>query len=1081
MVKLPSGIRAVTIDGNAQSSIILMTDIYRSSSLWERYPDEFSRALESHNQIVEEAVDSNSGEIMKNLGDGYIALFNSAHDCVGAMIALKKEIKELPPLPDDSQMRLRLVGHGGQLRRLAVGEGLFGHALNRASRIVQVCHPGQVLLSQAIQNNLAEKPEDTDLTDLGMHRLRDLEEPEHLYQLKHPSFAVHEFPPLPTLGYRPNNLVYQPNSFIGREQEMEDLRNMFARGDHRLITITAPGGYGKSRLATQLCANLLDEFEHGVFEVLLAPVEEASRLASSAAAALGVQLYGRSDPQTQLIDFLRKKNMLVSFDNFEHMMQSKELIAEILKVAPKVNVLVTSREPLRLSGEVVYALDPLPTTIAGREIMPGKDGAISEHDIQDGKAAVKTASEHMFSAKVTALSESVQLFLDRAILVKRDFDLNENNLTLVDKLCSRLNGVPLAIELAAGWVDSLTLPELLDEVGKQVSLTARMADVPERQRSIRASLDWSYSMLAEDQAEVLLAVSAFKGGFFLDALASVASVKGDLRLLLSQLCDKGWLFTREVLGKTRYFVRDAAMKVYAVEKFCESDQSKRIARGHARFFSELAGREGAKLEGEGQVEAYNLLEVDVENVYRALSAAIRRREPSLLLPFTKYMFKFLELGSRYQDGLTWYVRLTEVADLLPDVALKEYSLIGLSSFLHRLGQYDESAKAAEEALRYARVAGDKEQQADCLYSLGLIAQSQGRYAEAANLCQEGLAIYREIGNQPGVAECLSNMGLVAKHQGRYQEAQKLHEEALEIQRNRGNRLGFATALNDLGVLAREQGSFQQAEKLHREAMQLFGDIGNRHGIAASLNNLGIIAFDQSRFAEADRLYGESLQITQELGDRHGIASALNNLGNSAYCQWNYWDAEKFYRDSLEIKIEIGDRRGVAACLGNLGFTSYCQGHYDVSERLHKESLQIKREINSVWGIAHSLGSLGAVYIKQKKMREARRCLLEALKTAKEIKNHPLITEILVVSGHMLSLTDFQGAAAIILAGAENHVKTMNYPLDPIEHGLLEDGNSNLRKALSEDERAAHKAKGLSTSLDELIDLAMKSLGGLGKG
>ncbi len=1070
-------------EGGAQTSFILMTDIYRSSSLWERYPDEFSRALERHNQIVEEAVDSNGGEIMKNLGDGYIALFDSAQQCVSAMIGLKKEIKELVPLPDDSQMRLRLVGHGGQLRRLAVGEGLFGHALNRTSRIVQVCHPGQALLSQTIQCNLGQAPADVDLTDLGMHRLRDLEEPEHLYQLKHPCFAVHEFPPLPTLGYRPNNLVYQPNSFIGREQEMEDLRKLFARGEHRLITITAPGGYGKSRLATQLCANLLDEFENGVFEVLLAPVEDASRLASAASAALGVQLYGRGDPQVQLIDFLRKKNMLVSFDNFEHMMQSKELIAEILKVAPKINILVTSREPLRLSGEVVYALDPLPTKITGREVMPGNDGALSERSIQNGAPAVNSTGEReqMFSAKDTALSESVELFLDRAILVKRDFDLTENNLALVDKLCSRLDGVPLAIEMAAGWVDSLTLPELLDEVGKQVSLTARMADVPERQRSIRASLDWSYSMLAEDQAEVLLAVSAFKGGFFFDALASVASVKGDLRVLLSQLCDKGWLFTREVLGRTRYFVRDAAMKVYAVEKFCESDQSKRIARGHARYFSELTGREGAKLEGEGQLEAYSLLEVDVENAYRALSAAIRRREPSLLLPFAKYMFRFLDLGSRYQEGLAWYAKLTQVSDLLPDVPLKEYSLIGLSAFLHRLGQYDESAKAAEEALRYSRVAGDKEPQADCLYSLGLIAQSQGRYAEAAKLCQEGLAIYREIGNQSGIAECLSNMGLVAKHQGRYQEAQKQHEEALEIQRNRGNRLGIATGLNDLGVLAREQGSFQLAEKLHKEAMQLFGDIGNRHGIAASLNNLGIIAFDQARFAEADRLYGESLQITQELGDRHGIASALNNLGNSAYCQWNYWDAEKFYRESLEIKIEIGDRRGVAACLGNLGFTAYCQGHYDVSERLHKESLQIKREINSVWGIAHSLNSLGAVYVKQKKMKEARRCLLEALKTAKEIKNQPLITEILVVSGHMLSETDFQGAAAIILTGAENQVKTMNYPLDPIGHSLLEEGNSRLRKALSEDECAAHKAKGLSMPLEDLIDLAMKSIGGLGKG
>ncbi|MCD6283021.1 adenylate/guanylate cyclase domain-containing protein [bacterium] len=496
-----------------QTSFILFTDIYRSSALWERYPDEFSRALEEHNGIVEEAVQSRGGEIMKNLGDGYIALFDTASVCVSAMVDVERGMDTVPALPDETRLQVRLAGHGGPLKRLAVGKGYFGHALNRASRIVQVCHPGQALVSDTVRAHTGEDVDGARLTDLGSHHLRDLAEPEHLYQLDHPDFALHEFPPLPTLSYRPNNLVYQPNAFIGREREHAELKRLILEKKQRLITVTAPGGYGKSRLATQLCANLLDFFENGVFEVLLAPVGSHERIVSATADALGFQFYGKAEPQQQLIDYLREKQMLISFDNFEHVMEGKDLLSEILQHAPKVSLLVTSREPLRLKAEKVYRLEPLPTGV-GRAHQPGKEAALVS-------AAYPGESEGR-----EELPEAVQLFLDRATLVKHDFALTAENFALVSEICAKLDGVPLSLELAAAWADSFTLGELLTEVEHQLELTAKMSDVPERQRSIRASLDWSYNLLSDEQRNVIRAVSTFKGGFFFEAAMGVDTLLG---------------------------------------------------------------------------------------------------------------------------------------------------------------------------------------------------------------------------------------------------------------------------------------------------------------------------------------------------------------------------------------------------------------------------------------------------------------------------------------------------------------------------------------------------------------------------
>jgi len=333
---------------------ILRTDIAGSSRLCEEHPQEFAQALARHNAATEQAVSACRGEIYRTTGDGYVAFFATARDCLGCLVRLGREFAAFSPVDGDEPFLVRSIAHAGAIR--LVGGACYGPALNRTSRICQVCHPGQALISAPVARQLAGRLDDgTALIDLGEHHLRDLGEPEHLYQVDHPDFARRHFPPLPTLNNRPTNLAVQPNSFVGRGRELAELSALLLNGP-RLVTITAPGGYGKSRLAAHLCSDLIESFARGVYVVLLAPVREHTGVAAAIATAVGYQFHGSREPRQQIVDYLREKQLLLCLDNFEHVMEAAPLIGEILAQAAQVRLVITSREPLRIAGEQVYPL-----------------------------------------------------------------------------------------------------------------------------------------------------------------------------------------------------------------------------------------------------------------------------------------------------------------------------------------------------------------------------------------------------------------------------------------------------------------------------------------------------------------------------------------------------------------------------------------------------------------------------------------------------------------------------------------------------------------------------------------------------
>jgi predicted ATPase/class 3 adenylate cyclase len=554
--------------GVSVERFILLTDIAGSSRLAEAYPEQYYAALEAHNGVVESSVERHRGVILKNLGDGYLALFDDAASALDAAVAVQLALSaglqgSIAVFPDGSKLGVRAVVHGGRLTRLAGQEqDWFGPPLNRSARIGKVCHPGQLLISGVVRATLPALPPGLSELDLGRVRLRDLGEPEQLIQLTHPGFAQRQFPPLLGLDSRPNNLALQPNAFIGRDKELAELSRLLT-GDTRLLTLHAHGGYGKSRLASQLCAHLLWRFEHGAFEVLLAPVRNHQYLPEAIADATCFQFFGSREPREQILDYLRHKEMLLCLDNFEHLLEGAGFIAEILQTAPKVRILVTSREPLRLTAERVYSVEPLP---------------------------------------LGAGSDAVQLFVDRATRVKHRFRLDEESAPLVERICERLEGIPLALELVAAWAGEFTLSQLLSEVERQLEVTARMRDVPERQRSVRAPCDWSYGLLKPELKRALRKLAVFLGGFFVDAAEAALELEGpELRQTLSALCDKSWLFAREVpqlvagesVPRIRYFLRDAASHEYALQLLSapeNGEEHAQAAAAHARYFAALMER-----------------------------------------------------------------------------------------------------------------------------------------------------------------------------------------------------------------------------------------------------------------------------------------------------------------------------------------------------------------------------------------------------------------------------------------------------------------------------------------------------------
>ena len=525
-------------------------------------------------------------------------------------------------------MRVRMALHTGAAEEQ--GGDYFGPPLNRVARLLSAAHGGQVLLSLPTQELVRDVlPLDSELRDLGEHRLKDLARPERVYQLVAPDLPA-DFPSLRTLESRPNNLPMQPTLLVGREREVEDVRGRLLAPEVRLLTLTGPGGTGKSRLALQSAADLIEEFEDGVFFVALATLTDHTLVTSSVAQVLGVRESGDQPLLEGIKDYLQDKRLLLVLDNFEQVLEAAPQAGEILSAAPRLKVLATSRIPLGIYGEREYAVPPLA--------------------IPDPK--------RLPTLEVLSQYEAVRLFIERAEATKAGFEITSENAPAVAEICARLDGLPLAIELAAARIKLLPPSSILARLTNRLKLlTGGARDLPERQRTLRGAIEWSHTLLDEGEKTLFARMAIFSGGRTLEAIEAVCDAQGDLPMDafdgVSSLVDKSLLRQEEgPEGEPRFMMLETIHE-YAREKLRESGEAEEIGHAHARHFLGLA--EEAELTGPEQAWWLERLEAEHDNLRTTLARTRRpgvgtqvgRRAPVLLVPA-----RALERGARMAGGGT---------------------------------------------------------------------------------------------------------------------------------------------------------------------------------------------------------------------------------------------------------------------------------------------------------------------------------------------------------------------------------------------------------------------------------------------
>lgn len=825
----------------------LFSDIEGSTRLWETRHQAMQLALARHDAILRDAIAANGGRLVKTTGDGAYAAFAVAADAVATCIAAQRALAV--PAPDELRIKSRMAIHCGAADQR--DGDYFGPAVNRAARLMAAGHGGQVLLSLAAMERVRDQlPAEASLRDLGERRLKDLIRPERVFQLVVPDLPS-EFPPLKTLDARPNNLPAQATPFIGREGAVRAAKSHLSNARVRLLTLSGVGGTGKTRLALQVAADLVDEFEHGVYFIPLAALAESDLVLPAIAQALDVRESAGSPLLARLREHLRDRQMLLVLDNFEQVVDAAPLVSEILSSAPHLKILVTSREVLRISGEVDFAVPPL--TLPDPNHLPPLD-QLTQY-------------------------ESVALFIDRALAVKQDFAVTNDNAPAVAQICHQLDGLPLAIELAAARVRVLPPQKMLPALSHRLEfVTGGARDLPARQKTLRGAIDWSHSLLTDDEQKLFRRMAVFVGGCALDAVESVCNAEGALQVLdvLDSLAGKSLLKQADLDGEPRFSMLET-IREYAAVRLTASSESKCLRQRHRDYFLALAEDAEPRLLGAEQAQWLQRLEADHENLRAALHWDHANH----------YIGGVLQLCGALQRF--WWTRghLTEGRDWC-DRALAE-------------------AGNEEQTKAYAKV----------LNAAGALAYYQGDYPTARIRYEQSLAKMRQLGDRFGVAAALNNLGNVHYEEGDYAAARACREEALALHRELGDRNGIAIALNNLANVTAEQGDYAAAQSLLEECLTIDRVLGDQGGIAISLNNLGDYASEQGHLAKARTLYEESLSIKRMLGDRGAIAITLNGLGNAVLEQGDPSHAFALFDESLAIRRTLGDRRGIAYSLEGL--------------------------------------------------------------------------------------------------------------------------------------------------------------------
>lgn len=782
----------------------LFTDLEGSTRLWEQQPERMRPALAWHDRLVRAAVSDHDGRVVKSTGDGIHAAFGDPLNAVRAALTLQLHLADAERTVG-IPLKVRCGLHAGADQ--ARDGDYFGPAVNRAARIMGAAHGGQILLSEAVAAAIATRlPDHLDLRDLGRIRLRDLAAPERIYQAIHPRLPA-EFPPLRSLEATPNNLARQINSFIGRTRERQAIRALLDR--HRLVTLYGVGGIGKTRLSIQTAAEMLDDYPDGVWFIDLAPITDPRLVAQVVAFVLAV----REEPGRPVVEalekFVRNRRLLLILDNCEHLLdEAAHLAARMLRAGPEVRLIASSRECLRIDGEAAYqvpALDMAPTDKA-------------------------TVAELM-------ASDAVRLFAERAATARNDFAVTDANIAAIDEICRRLDGIPLAIELAAAQIRALPLTTISAQLQNRFRLLALGDRTHQpRQRTLEDLIGWSYGLLAPAEAMLFRRLAIFANGWTIPAAEAIAAAEpltgSRIIELLARLVEKSLVLQEAETGRYRLL---ETVRHFARGALDASPEAAELRRRHVDYFLALIETARPYLAGPEQAEWLARLDADRQN----LSAAFAR---------SAAFDDGVQLGARFVHAMRpyWYNR-----------GLMMLGLLAMTNVLARPG-----------------IEQHGEQRYKTLFGAGQFCYFMGRWLDAQNYLVESLEIARQAGDATWIAGVLQITGMAYCGTHQYERANACLEEALELAKRQGNPRELAAAYNTLAQLHRLSGQLDRARPLYLAALEIAREIGDRESEAILFINLAILAICMRQFAAARHHLGEALNTAEAIGSRPLLMSTL---------------------------------------------------------------------------------------------------------------------------------------------------------------------------------------------------------------
>lgn len=822
----------------------LFTDIVGSTLHWERADRAMHAALTRHDEIVCSAIAANGGRIMHSAGDGFCSAFPTPVQSLKTAITIHKALAA-QAWPETGPLHVRAAIHWGEAYER--GGDYFGPSVNRTARILSLAHGQQTLVSEAAyqQVRFAAAANEVILRDLGIHRMKDLQEPEHIWQASHVSLP-YEFPPLQSLDHYPNNLPQFLSSFVGRERDLEEVVTRLRQ--NRLVTLTGFGGAGKTRLSLQAAANLQEDFLDGIWLARLEALPGPTLVAQEIASALHIREQAGTPLLASIAEHLQDRQTLLVLDNCEHVLdECSAIVSRLLAECPDLRVMATSRQALGIAGENTFHVRPL------------------------GVPPVRIFTSVPPDPADLLRVESVRLFAERAILVQPRFAITPENCRAIAQICQSLDGIPLAIELAAARVRAMSVNQIADRVEDRFRLlTSGRRDVLPRHQTLRALIEWSSDLLTDAERVLFSRMAVFSSGWTLEACEQVCaggSVESWLILdLLTALVDKSLVINDYIDGQYRYSLLETVHD-YCWERLKASGEEEAMRDRHRDYFVTLAETLAPRL-AEGNAAAVAQIEVEHDNLRAAIDYCVNSPASghAVGLRLACALERFWEVRGYCREGRRHFDALLARAEGNQPDALSAQALTGAGILAFRSGDFDSARDLHEASLAIWQQLSDEPRVAEALENLGNVAEDQGQFEDARELYTRALAINRKVQNPASEALNLGNLASASAMLDDFDAADRYIDASLTLSRRIGNQRCIGFALYCAGLTAYRRGDYAEARRCHSEGLAVWQAFGSRLGIAFSIEAFFELAAAVGEMEKSLRMYAAAAVVRQAIGE-----------------------------------------------------------------------------------------------------------------------------------------------------------------------------------------------------------------------